>query len=315
MAKPIIVTRAGKGSELTFTEGDANFTNLQNATITVTDGTNSKALDLNSTLTFTAGTNVTLSVDSGTGAVTINSTASGGGSGTVTSVSGTGTVNGLTLTGTVTTTGSLTLGGILNLSSPPAIGGTTANTGRFTTITSTVITGAAPFIVASTTEVANLRAAYASKVTNAIDTTSTSTYLIFTANADTNNSVLGINGSLTFDASTQLLTTKSLAFKDTREPVYALGTTGGTIAPNCANGSVQSITLNAALTINAFTSPIAGQSLTLIITGGTAYTSITSTMKFAGGIKTLTATAGCIDILTVYYTGAVYYASLGKGFA
>jgi len=38
------------------------------------------------------------------------------GSGTVTSVSGTGTVNGLTLTGTVTTSGSLTLGGTLDLS-------------------------------------------------------------------------------------------------------------------------------------------------------------------------------------------------------
>jgi hypothetical protein len=39
------------------------------------------------------------------------------GTGTVTSVSGTGTVSGLTLTGTVTTTGSLTLGGTLSLTS------------------------------------------------------------------------------------------------------------------------------------------------------------------------------------------------------
>ncbi len=53
------------------------------------------------------------------------------GTGTVTSVSGTGTVNGITLTGTVTSSGSLTLGGTLDLSSPPAIGGTTPNTGAF----------------------------------------------------------------------------------------------------------------------------------------------------------------------------------------
>lgn len=78
--------------------------------------------------------------------------------GTVTSVGGTGTVNGLTLTGTVTSTGSLTLGGTLDLSAPPAIGGTTASTGRFTTITSTVATGTAPFTVTSTTNVANLNA-------------------------------------------------------------------------------------------------------------------------------------------------------------
>jgi hypothetical protein len=99
------------------------------------------------------------------------------------------------------------------------------------------------------------------------------------------------------------------------EPINDLGTTGGTIAPNAINGTVQKITLNAALTINAFTSPIAGQSITLIIVGGTAYTAITSTMKFAGGIKTLTGTAGCIDILSVFYDGTTYYASLGKGYA
>jgi len=57
--------------------------------------------------------------------------------GTVTSVSGSGTVSGISLSGTVTSSGSLTLGGTLDLSSPPAIGGTTANTVRGTTITAT----------------------------------------------------------------------------------------------------------------------------------------------------------------------------------
>jgi hypothetical protein len=56
-------------------------------------------------------------------------------SGTVTSVSGTGTVSGISLSGTVTTTGNLTLGGTLDLSSPPTIGNTTPNTGVFTTLT------------------------------------------------------------------------------------------------------------------------------------------------------------------------------------
>lgn len=56
-------------------------------------------------------------------------------SGTVTSVSGTGTVNGLSLSGTVTSSGNLTLGGTLDLSTAPAIGGTSANTGSFTTLT------------------------------------------------------------------------------------------------------------------------------------------------------------------------------------
>jgi len=55
--------------------------------------------------------------------------------GTVTSVSGSGTVSGISLSGTVTSSGSLTLGGTLDLSAPPAIGGTTPNSGAFTTVT------------------------------------------------------------------------------------------------------------------------------------------------------------------------------------
>jgi hypothetical protein len=57
--------------------------------------------------------------------------------GTVTSVSGTGTVSGISLSGTVTSTGNLTLGGSLDLSAPPIIGGTTPNTITGTTITAT----------------------------------------------------------------------------------------------------------------------------------------------------------------------------------
>jgi hypothetical protein len=65
---------------------------------------------------------------------TLSATGTGG---TVTSVSGTGTVSGISLSGTVTSSGSLTLGGSLDLSSPPAIGGTTPNTGAFTRVTVT----------------------------------------------------------------------------------------------------------------------------------------------------------------------------------
>jgi hypothetical protein len=59
------------------------------------------------------------------------------GSGTVTSVSGTGTVSGISLSGTVTSTGNLTLGGTLDLSSPPAIGGTSPNSVKGTVIQAT----------------------------------------------------------------------------------------------------------------------------------------------------------------------------------
>jgi hypothetical protein len=59
------------------------------------------------------------------------------GSGTVTSVGGTGTVSGISLSGTVTSSGNLTLGGTLDLSSPPAIGGTSPNSVKGTVIQAT----------------------------------------------------------------------------------------------------------------------------------------------------------------------------------
>jgi hypothetical protein len=57
--------------------------------------------------------------------------------GTVTSVGGTGTVSGISLSGTVTSSGNLTLGGALSLASPPTIGNTAPNTGKFTTLEAT----------------------------------------------------------------------------------------------------------------------------------------------------------------------------------
>jgi hypothetical protein len=72
MAKPTIVTRAGKGSALTWTEGDANVTNLRDATITVAaDSGTSQVLDLNDTLTIAGGTNLN-SVASATDTITVN---------------------------------------------------------------------------------------------------------------------------------------------------------------------------------------------------------------------------------------------------
>ena len=60
----------------------------------------------------------------------------------------TGTVSGITLTGgPITTTGTITLGGTLDLSSPPAIGLTTANQGKFSQLS---VTGTAGSYVSNT---------------------------------------------------------------------------------------------------------------------------------------------------------------------
>ena len=66
MAKPTIVTRAGKGSALTHTEADSNFTNLQDATISITDGSTSTAIDLNGSITFSGTNGILVSQSGGT---------------------------------------------------------------------------------------------------------------------------------------------------------------------------------------------------------------------------------------------------------
>lgn len=92
-----------------------------------------------------------------------------------------------------------------------------------------------------------------------------------------------------------------------------------TFTPNAANGTVQTLSMGSAtsLTFSAFTSPVAGQSITVIVTNGTGgVTTFTSTMKFPTSItKTLTAGNGSIDIITVYYNGTTYFANIAKGFA
>lgn len=99
-----------------------------------------------------------------------------------------------------------------------------------------------------------------------------------------------------------------------KEDIHALGTTSGTITPDVANGNVQTITLNGDLTFSAFANPEAGQSMTLIIdTNGTGRT-LTSTMLFSGGTKTLS-TTDTTDIMTVFYDGTTYYASLATNFS
>jgi hypothetical protein len=76
MAKPVIVTRAGKGSALSFVEGDANFTNLQDATITIGgDSGTPVAVDLNGSVTISGGTGLSSSVSGSTLTVDLDNTA------------------------------------------------------------------------------------------------------------------------------------------------------------------------------------------------------------------------------------------------
>ena len=76
MAKPVIVTRASKGSALTWTEGDTNLTNLRDATITIAgDSGSAQALDLNDTLTVSGGTGLSSVMTTDTVTLNLDNTA------------------------------------------------------------------------------------------------------------------------------------------------------------------------------------------------------------------------------------------------
>jgi hypothetical protein len=122
-----------------------------------------------------------------------------------------------------------------------------------------------------------------------------------------------LNGTLTFNG-TNVVTVPTLKVKDVRDTVYA-ATFASTFTPDGANGAIQNVTLTGSITINAFANPVAGQTITLILTqGGSGSYTLTSSMKFAGGLKTLSTAVGSVDLLTITYTGSVYYASLVVGF-
>jgi hypothetical protein len=98
-----------------------------------------------------------------------------------------------------------------------------------------------------------------------------------------------------------------------KETVYTLSY-AATITPDVANGNVQKMSCTGDFTFSAFANPSAGQSLTLIIDHNGAARTMTSTMLFAGGDGDLS-DSDTVDIMTVFYDGTNYYASIAKNFS
>ena len=120
----------------------------------------------------------------------------------------------------------------------------------------------------------------------------------------TGGNITGVSGSVA---------TGIINYKD----YVATITYASTITPNIALGSIQQVTLTGNVTMNAFGgTPQAGQSMVIkFIQDATGGRTLTSSMKWAGGLKTLTATANAVDIASVFYDGTTYYASLTNNYS
>ena len=178
------------------------------------------------------------------------------------------------------------------------VGSITPNTGTFTTLSAT---GAVTFTPTASINISP------TGITNTV------TIAPGTTGGSINN--MSIGGTTKAAGTFTTMTADVAVLDDIRETVAAL-TYAATITPNAADGSIRTITLTGNVTFSAFTSPVSGQTITLIITqDATGGRTLTSTMLFAGSSKTLSTAANAVDILTVSYIGTTYYASLAKAFA
>lgn len=112
-------------------------------------------------------------------------------------------------------------------------------------------------------------------------------------------------------------TFENVEFVKFNETVVDNGDTGAaTISPDVASGTIFKYTLTDNIVLNSLTNAVAGSGCTLILTqDGIGSRTLTSTMLFLGGTKTLSTAAGSVDIVSVFYDGTTYYATLGKGYA
>jgi hypothetical protein len=111
----------------------------------------------------------------------------------------------------------------------------------------------------------------------------------------------------------QANTVQDIQLENYKETVYTLSY-AATITPDVANGNVQKMSCTGDFTFSAFSNPEAGQTLTLIVDHNGAARTLTSTMSFAGGDNALS-TSDTVDIISVFYDGTTYYASIAKNFS
>ena len=196
--------------------------------------------------------------------------------------------------------------------------------------TGTVTTNAQPNITSvgtltSLTVTGNISGNYilgnGSQLTGIVAATATTAGTV-TTNAQPNITSVGTLTTATITTATITtgnITTGNFAnsvFTKFQEKVVSGGSVTGTITPDAGAGTIYTYTLTGSITLNSLTNAVAGTSMTLILTqGGTGSYGLTSTMKFAGGAKTLSSAVGSVDIISVFYDGTNYYAIISRSYA
>jgi hypothetical protein len=99
------------------------------------------------------------------------------------------------------------------------------------------------------------------------------------------------------------------------ETTHNMGNVTGTITPDAVNGTIQTMTLTGNITFNTVSNMLTGGSATFVlIQDATGGRTLTSNMRFAAGDRTLSTAANSRDIVSVFFDGATYYATLSKGY-
>jgi hypothetical protein len=144
-------------------------------------------------------------------------------------------------------------------------------------------------------------------------------FKLFGGNVSLEGTTLTNNvGNLVIAASTgNVVDVSNLQLSSFVEKIDTINNANGTQSLDITqNGSIQILNITGNITIDTITNMIAGRSMTLVLkqdaTGGRT---LTSSMKFAGASKTLSTAANAIDIMSIFYDGTNYYASLTKGYA
>lgn len=285
-----IVTRASKGSALTWTEGDANITNLNNDKIELTDL---------SVSTGTASGGGSLSYNNTTGEFTFAPADVSGGASSLNDLSdvdysGVGISDGdiLVWNSLTSTFGnaafSLINESIGDLSDVDTSGATVG--GEVLTYNSGTSTWEAQTPSSGLTSISE---DMMPQLGGSLDVNG---YSITSAS----------NGDITISPDgTGVTNLNRIVYNET---IYSLGTTDTpTVDPG--NGNVQSVTITSGLTLPTFEGETAGQSVTLLVSGsGTA--SGTANHKFAGGNTTLTT----LSVISIFYDGTNYWTSIATDF-